>query len=335
MAKMNAGGAAAAGGFSFQDQVAAAIAVEILAETQGSARWDLPANTALRELWCEAQTSVDDILVRTSADGHLFIHVKKSLKLSKQSGSRFASALDQCVQLFIDSEYEGGNLKRRLNPDKDRIVIVTDENASASVRKQLPDALKRLRESPAGGFEWAAKGQAEKALNTVSQLVGRTWKKLTGKAPSDNEIRSLLRLLRVVSLDGAGSETEARAFLASMVLTDPSRAGDAWNALLKKCRDLTVTRSGNDASGLQKVLLDTGLPLKAVASFREDIRQLQDLTRENLGLLERHASIRIGTDLLPVARPVVAELRSVAEGQSVLLVGEPGTSNSLRSATQS
>jgi hypothetical protein len=329
MAKMSAGGAAAAGGFNFQDQVAAAIAVEILAETQGSARWDMPANTALRELWCETQASVDDILVRTSGDGHLFIQVKKGLKLSKQSGSRFASALDQCVRLFIDSEYGGGDLKRRLNPDKDRIVIVTDENASASVRKQLPDALKRLRESPAGSFGLAAKSQAEKdALDTVCQLVGRTWKKLTGKAPSDNEVRSLLRLLRVVSLASAGSETEARAFLASTVLTDPRRAGDAWNALLRKCRELTETRSGSDASRLQKVLLGTGLTLKAVPSFRGDIRQLQDLTGEILSLLERHASIRIGTDSLPVPRGVVTELRRVAEGQSVLLVGEPGAGKS-------
>lgn len=332
MSQKSAGGAAAAGGFGFQDQVATAISVEVLAEIQGSARWDLPANTALRELWCETQASVDDILVRTSEDGHLFIQVKKGLKLSKQSGSRFASALDQCVRLFIQSQSEqstAGSFKRQLDRDKDRIVIVTDETASTSIRQHFPNVLKRLRESPAGSFASAAKTQDEKgAIETVSQLISSGWKKLTGSPPSDEHIRALLGLLRVVSLDRAGSETEARTLLASTVLTDPSRAGDAWNALLKKCRELTETRSGCDTAGLQKVLLDAGLRVKAVPSYDGDIRQLQNLTRDALSLLERHASIRIGTESLPVGRRVVAELRRVAEDRSVLLVGEPGAGKS-------
>jgi hypothetical protein len=67
-----AGGAAAAGGFAFQDGVAAWLAGFILAEAP--LPWVNSSSVLPESLRCETEAPVDDILVSTNAGGWIFFH---------------------------------------------------------------------------------------------------------------------------------------------------------------------------------------------------------------------------------------------------------------------
>ena len=74
-----AGGAAGAGGFSFQDSVAAWAAVGILGEQAVTPRWELAPTTYLTEIRCETGLALDDLAAVTSAGGAVYIQVKRAL----------------------------------------------------------------------------------------------------------------------------------------------------------------------------------------------------------------------------------------------------------------
>src|SRR5208337_4958930 len=97
----SAGGAAGAGGFSFQDSVTAWAAVGVLAEQAVTPRWGLDPATFFTEIRCETGLPVDDLMVITSAGGAVYIQVKRSLRLSDKPDSDLASAIDQFVRQYL------------------------------------------------------------------------------------------------------------------------------------------------------------------------------------------------------------------------------------------
>src|SRR5437773_6831701 len=98
------GGSATQSGTSYQNRVAAWLAVQILAEADVSPPWCLPSQATLDSIRCEVSLPVDDILVAHSEGGHAFLQVKHSLNLELSPQSDLASAFDQFVRLFLESK---------------------------------------------------------------------------------------------------------------------------------------------------------------------------------------------------------------------------------------
>lgn len=98
--RSSAGGAAAAGGVDYQGLVGAYMAVRILAESALSPLWDLPETVTFEGLWAEIGAAVDDVLVTTSARGHVFVQAKHTVSMSDRVDSTIGDAFVQFVKLY-------------------------------------------------------------------------------------------------------------------------------------------------------------------------------------------------------------------------------------------
>ena len=137
-----------AGGFSFQDSVATWAAVGILAEQAVTPRWGLEPTTFFTEVRCETGLPVYDLMVATSADGAVYLQVKRALRLSERPDSDLASAVDQFVRQYL-TQRSGPSGRHpwdtALDSEKDRLVLITDGRAPEWARVHLPAVLDRLR----------------------------------------------------------------------------------------------------------------------------------------------------------------------------------------------
>ncbi|MEW5925911.1 MAG: hypothetical protein AB1941_00355 [Gemmatimonadota bacterium] len=329
--RRSAAGAAPGAGIRYQSRVAAWLAVHALAEDAAEAPWDV--RSAVESVSCETGEAVDDVFAGTSERGRLYVQAKRRLDLSKRPKSDLASALDQCVRQFLDAR--ACALKDReaaLDPSRDRLVIAAGPRSARTITVGLRDVVRRLGSLPAGEpFDRAVTNQDEgTARDVLLEHVRRSWTAAAGAAPGDTELREFSRLLRVDALsveDDEAEERRAKDLLRSL-LEDPDQADAAWRTLAEHCEGLIASRSGADRHGLQRVLLEAGIRVRAPRGYREDIERLR---RHSAGILTRladYAAIRLGRAHIEIDRPYAVALRSAAEEGSMLLVGEPGAGKS-------
>ncbi len=319
-----AGGAAAAGGFAFQDGVAACLAGFILAEA--SLPW-LPSFTAIPEsIRCETEAPVDDILVGTKQGGWIFVQAKKGLQINGVAG-----ILDQCVRLFVHcrSALNSRGWERPLNRDKDQVVVAVDPNSAASVRIHLSNILQRF---PIIGDAWdsaAQNKQERKILSRIRDGVHASWKGAIGSEPSDAEVVELLSLIRLVTLDPGSAEHQGvDGMLRTVILADPEQSAQSWTVLLETGRVFAKNRTGADRRGLQRVFLDHGIELKSLPNYHNDIASLKGETSRTLQVLKSHSHIESGGGVVKLNRKVTERLLELVPDNSLLVVGEPGAGKS-------
>ena len=94
------GGAATHAGTNYQDRVAAWTAVQILAEQDIQPPWNLPSTVTLETLHAEAPNPIDDLTVRTSANGTAFAQAKHTVNLETTATSPLGSSIAQFVKEF-------------------------------------------------------------------------------------------------------------------------------------------------------------------------------------------------------------------------------------------
>lgn len=212
------GGSATQAGMDFQNRVAAWVAVRILAEQAASPPWDLPERVTLNFVRCETEQPVDDLLIGASEEGFVFVQVKHTLTLQTREDSAFASTIDQFVRQFVVSHSGviGRPWERPLDPERDRLVLLIGPSSSAPVRECLPSVLARLRSlAPGQAIDAAAINKREhRAFRVVRDHLARSWQRVLGTQPTDNDLRRLLSLVRVHTLDindGGAAEREAKA----------------------------------------------------------------------------------------------------------------------------
>lgn len=335
-AKNIAGGAAVAGGMDFQHRGAAWVAVHILGEKDASPPWNIPVGVTLEWLRCETEQSVDDLLVGTSEDGLIFVQFKRHLDLSVADDSHLASAIDQFVRQFLACRNKPAGrqpLERPLDPQKDRLVIITSPSSSRPIRIDLRNLLQRIKQLQSHQkLDDAAGNDSEsKALSLVRKHIATSWKISVGTDPTENEIQQILSLIRVEVMDlddGSVSEREAKNILRTSILKNPDNTDMAWSRLISSCGSLAAKRSGADRLNIQFDLLKAGLPLKAVRSYQDDIEKLQGYSEGTFAALAHFAEIRVGPKTIKIQRPCTEALRQTVEEKSVLIVGDPGAGKS-------
>jgi hypothetical protein len=334
--KHSAGGAANASGMEFQHRVAAWVAIHILAEQDAAPLWGLSSETTLEWLQCESEHPVDDLLVGTSANGIIFVQIKRRVELSKAAGSDLASTFDQFVRQFITCRTR--NTKklpwdRPLDPVRDRLLLIISPNSSKRIGIHLSMVLRRLCNLHVDQPLDDAVGNAEerKALEIIQEHIKKSWQKMLGTNPSEKELRQLLSLVRIQVIDmseGAEGEREARTLLRNTVLLDPNKDEVAWAQLRSLCADLASMRLGVSRGNLQSILLKAALRLKAVRSYRDDIEKLKKYSLTTFNALTQYAQILVGNNIIKIQRPATKILKCAAEAGSILVVGEPGAGKS-------
>lgn len=330
-----AGGSAAHAGIGFQDRVAAWVAVRILAEA--AAPWDLSSGVTLEFLRCNTEQPVDDLLVGTSEDGVVLAQVKHRLNLQSDPNSDLASALDQFVRQFLLCQRTAGSKpwEHVLEAGRDRLVLLVGPRSSGRIRYDLPSVLERMRsltESQSLG-DAATNDRERRVLETVWRHVERSWTTASGSTPSETDLRALLSLVRVQTLDvdaGGQDELSAKDLLCSSVLRNPEQADAAWTILVTTCAGLAANRSGAGRGELQNALLtaDIRIPVKPPRSYSRDIQSLRQYSASQIRRLSRFSEINTESVQVKVTRACQEPLREAAEEASLLVLGEPGAGKS-------
>ncbi len=328
------GGATAVTGFQFQAKVAAWVAVQILAEQAGPSLWDLPAATTLKFLRCETEFPVDDLLIGTSEEGCIFVQIKHTTNLERTPNSALAATLDQFVRQYAATRQQiSQRFNRPLDPNRDRLVLITGHGSSGPIRQHTPALLQKLRQLlPNQTIDEAPTNAPErKALNVIKAHLEYAWQRTFGTQPTNDDIRELLSLVWVTLFDfedGGSSEREAKQILRSAVLQNPDQANQAWNTLVTACLGFASNQFGGDRAILTQVLQQDNIPLQEPRSCRSDIRRLREYSRSTIGFLDNLSIIRVGSEIVKINRQSTDLLRQYAETGSIVVVGEPGAGKS-------
>ncbi len=264
------GGAATAGGIGYQARVAAWISTCILAGDQAASPWGLPAHVRLDTIWCETDQPVDDLRVATSVGGFAFLQAKRRLDLGSRPESELASALDQCVRQLLSlgaGRREGRPWERRLDPTRDRLVLVAGPESSEPIRVHLPILVERLRAAtPGQGFDVAKNRDEEDVLAVFLDLLAASFKKHRRSPPTDKDIAQLSEMLHIHILAvEPGGEGESLALdRLRHQLRQPDLSDAAWALLVASALRWAQRRGGAHRAGLADLLFNAGLPLRGM-----------------------------------------------------------------------
>lgn len=330
------GGSAAHSGLSFQDRVAGFLAIHVLAG-RSIELLRLPAGVVPTEIHLETSLAVDDVLVLTSEDGRCFFNVKSTVTTSTKSDSALGLALDQFVKLWIQCR-DGDGPKawlRRLNPERDRMALVTGPRQSSTFTKGLTSILARIADRDSlEPVEAIATTQAEEGVyRTVLEHLRRAYRTQTGEDFPDTEMLQLLGMVRVAQLDPSEThKTLALALLETSVIDSPADADRAWSEVVASCQRMASLGSGSNRSVLLARLRDSGIRLAGPPDILADVRRLREATRmelEGLAHLARlDAPTPAGLETIKIERSVTQALAEHARNNSMLVTGEPGSGKS-------
>ena len=318
-------------GADYQNRVAAWFAAKMLAERDAQ---PITPPGAVAYLRSETREAIDDLLVATDLDNFAFIQAKRSLSFSGLPTSELASVFAQCVRQFLHPEEE--NLRpwsRKLHPSRDRFLLVTSPDASEQVRKDLNTVLERVSLlAPQQVMQDAAHTAKEKiALAAAIEHVRREWNAETGNEPTPDQVKSLLSLLRIVTLDveaGGVHEREAIGDLRAHVLLDGTQERSAWTHIIALCKQTAIVRLGINLAQLRSKLQADHIKLLHERAFRSDILKLQRHTTDSLALLDENSAIKLPSRNLKVHRDIVSILDATKPLPSLVVVGPPGAGKS-------
>ena len=328
------GGSGAHGGFEFQDQVAAWLAVRILAETSVAPQYGLvDPGTTLESIRCESDQSVDDIVVETSIEGFLFFQVKKKLHLSKKNESEFYSVLSQFVTQYLGSKEHTDRKKhfwdRPLDIDRDRLILATSSESSNSIRITLRKLLTRIRNlEERNSITIVASSQKERdVLDVLLNHICAAWRCFSSVDPPDSELKHFLSLIHIQTLDldeNSAGRTEVGVILRTAILQKPQQENAAWSNLVVACAELATSRTSLDRKGFQNKFLSADILPRTALSYMKDIEKIREYSNVINQTLANLSEIRCGDRVIKIGRESINELLVAAKERSLLVVGEPG-----------
>ena len=315
-----AGGAAMAGGQRFQAQVTAWWCARILLQTRNGQRFDLPATSTPERIYCETTDSIDDFRVEFSGNGRVFGQCKRSLSLSTNIESEWASVLKQFY-----------NELERVPPiEVERRFVLFYENPNSNLRT-LDTILRRYRRLPAGtSLVDAASNQQERSLvNSLNILLDSLQEdpELPNLASRGEELlrHSYIQQLRL----GVGEAEYLSAVDALQygLLINPAQANQVLVSLHRLADDLLADRGSIDRSALRQRLLQEGVALRESVNYRLDFERLDDWSATEIASHEAEGRLRltVAGDQVCISRPVVQEMFKAVQESSFLVVGGAGT----------
>jgi hypothetical protein len=327
--RASAGGAAGASGVGLQNRVFAWAASAMTVE-QPLPTPNLLAGNVIR-VGAQTGFDVDDVAVQTDAGNFALFQAKAGMSLGKSEKGDLAKALEQCVEQYLRGPLPvGDGSERRVDPLRDALVLCTDSAAPATVRVHLKDSVERTASQPRGtslGHELTRK--QDDALKILLGHVRRFWTKSGQPDPTDEEIRTFLRVLRVVTVDAEeGRPDHATAVAAlSTVLQSAAGATVAWKVLVDVGQAASEARQWRDRTSIGLALSRQGVSLSPPSKFATDIVKLREVSTANLDVMSYEAMLPI-PGRFHIARDVSVRLQTEAGATHVLIVGDAGAGKS-------
>jgi hypothetical protein len=321
---ISSGGAAAAGGIGFQAQLGALFGLQLLAQTPVDYVMELGAAVPV---WIrfETEAPVDDILVATSEGGFIAVQAKTTVNLSSGTDGGLAKTVQQFVRHWlVCRDGRGEQLwDRHLDPNKDRLVLVVGPTAPASIRVDLPAALRsHLQPSPS-----ALTQDQQRALTVFETCMREAWSNTTAEPWNPIVLRSVAQLVRVMTFDPAGAYASVMEGLAARA-TVTNQARPLISALTQICQRWMTERSGGDLSQVRQAVMHAQVLLSAPPRFEDDIRKLKEHSAQIATDLRPYEQIERTKGAIQITRECQAAAFAAAQEGSLLLIGEPGAGKS-------
>jgi hypothetical protein len=259
-------GGAAAGGIGFQAQLGALFGLQLLAQVPVDHVLEL--GTAV-PVWIrfETEAPVENILVATSKGGFIAVQAKTTVNLSSGADGGLAKTVQQFVRYWlVCRDGQGEQLwDRCLDPNKDRLVLAVGPTAPASIRVDLPAALRSHSQPSPGSL---TQGQ-QRALDVFETCMREAWSNTTAEPWSPTVLRSVAQLVRVMTFDPAGAYANVMEGLAAMATTT-DQARPLTTALTQISQRWMTERNGGDLPQLRQAVMHAQVPLSAPPRFEDD-----------------------------------------------------------------
>lgn len=319
------GGHATAAGVSFQASVGAVFAVQMLTESQGDGQLGLPP-FQVKGIRFESDAPLDDIVIETDQDGWLLIQSKTTLSLSPLPTSEFAKTVEQLVRQW----HSGLTGNRRRGWDRplilgsDRLIIAVGPGTGQPITVHLAKALTSLRATASAPLP----EKQRSALTTLTDVLKRAWKAVTGKSPTATEVANILPFISVLRFDMAGPDRAAAIAQMRLLTSTAKGAQGAVVAVEHECQSLMVRRHGADAGAFRRVISQSGVELKAAPSYQSDVATLRKYSERTASELAAFETISVDGKPISIARAATEAVVHAAKAGSLLVIGEPGSGKS-------
>src|ERR1700722_8387198 len=142
--KGTSGGKAEATGGDYETRVAAWYCARVLLAGAVQPLFDLPADVRLVSANCQTDAPVDDVNVKTSDDGSIFVQAKRTVYLSDAGNSALVKSLDQFVRQHKSCAENSLTAAWAIPLDStvDRLVLTTRRQSGAKITEVLPRLLR-------------------------------------------------------------------------------------------------------------------------------------------------------------------------------------------------
>ncbi len=321
---ISGGGAAAAGGIGFQAQLGALFGLQLLAQVPVDYVLELGAAVPV---WIrfETEAPVDDILVATSKGGFIAVQAKTTVNLSSGPDGGLAKTIQQFIRHWlVCRDGQGEQLwDRCLDPSKDRLVLAVGPTAPASIRVDLPAALRSYSQPSPSAM---TQGQ-QKALEVFEICMREAWGNTTAEPWSPTVLQSVAQLVRVMTFDPAGAYANVMEGLAGTATTT-DQARPLITALTQISQRWMTERSGGDLPTLRQAVMHAQVQLSAPPRFEDDIRKLREHSAQIAADLRPYEQIERTEGVIRITRECQAAALAAAQDGSLLLIGEPGAGKS-------
>jgi hypothetical protein len=267
--KGSGGGKATHSGVSFQAEIAAWLAVHILANKPLKDAFGIPIHSIPQSIRQESAHPIDDILVRFTPKGRLFVQATTNMSLSfgGKEPSKLEASLGQAFDTWtrLRNPDASASFDPPLERSVDSLVVATLADAPKTL-SYLDNAFRCFDHHS----RWEDAGidkmnQQEKEALDSSVAFFQTTRGAGGTAPTSDELVELFSFIRIVRLDvvrGGTDQDQAIQLLRTEVVEDPARANDAWNHLLQQTLNLAKRGSSADKDGLIRELNRVGIKLR-------------------------------------------------------------------------
>jgi hypothetical protein len=328
-------GSATASGTSFQENLAAWFACLVLADAKLPPFAGLPSTTRLDAVHAETPQPVDDLNIRTSDGGQIFVQAKAGTLACSTRDKRFVSAIGQFVRQFSVGYSSPVNPHRNLDDSKDRMILAVSSDASRAITTDLPAVLGALRSSCDSITFKSARdclsAPRQRRLEILEEIIAIQCSELKIAKFSQDHLQHLLRLIHIVPFDfhcNGHSYIGAHSLLKQAILCDPSRADQAWHLLIATVRNFAPSRTGGDRAFFRSALQSHSLIPKPVVSSEAAIESLRTCSTGFERHIEPFSEIQFKAQKIHIQRPVVSHLVSTASDGDVVVTGSAGAGKS-------
>lgn len=246
--RASAGGSRAAGGVSFQAEVFAWWATQSVAGSEIDL--GLEESATVTSVGSETALGVDDVAAVLSTGGFILVQAKSGMRRLASNARDLCQAIDQVVSVYRNGIPTIN--PRPIDAAKDRLIIATDHTSSQSF-SALGRVCARLRAHPLElPAESAVGNEAElSALKVFVKVIRSSWKSAAGVTPTDEEVRSLVRVVEIERYDFA--EFGVHRLRADNMLGDAA-VPDAFDRLSSEGLQCSKTRSWRSRKDLCKIV---------------------------------------------------------------------------------